>query len=187
MPLADAIRELGDRTRSDLDELYDYYEHTKIAWRIVQLYVQDGRRFTVHNRTTGTAFNQTELLGRSQRYIRESLAVSTFKQVTAQLEDFYFGLLRLWLTEEPRPLSSMEVKFGEVLKAGSIDSLKTDLINKRLNRLSYDSVEDWFKEGEKLMGLGHPRSDQIAQIAELKASRDVLEHRGGVVDAIYQR
>jgi hypothetical protein len=186
MPLADEIQELGNRSRSDLDELYDYYEHTKIAWRVVQLYVKDGRKFKVNNRATGTAFDEASLLGRSQKYITNNLAVSTFKQITTYFEDYYFGLQRIWLSYEPRPLSDMPVTFGDVLKAGSIDSLKTDLIHKRLHRKSYDSVSDWFKDGEKLMNLGRPTVDQIAKLAEMKASRDVLEHRRGIVDPTYR-
>jgi hypothetical protein len=186
MPLADEIQELGDRTRLDLDELYDYYEHTKVAWRVVQLYVKDGRRFTVNNRATGTTFDETALLGKAQKYITSNLAVSTFKQITTHLEDYYFGLQRIWLAHEPRPLSDMPVTFGDVLKAGSLDSLKNELINKRLNKKSYDSVSDWFKDGEKLMNLGCPTADQIAGLVEMKASRDVLEHRRGIVDATYR-
>ncbi len=186
MPLADQIQELGDRTRSALVELYDYYEHTKVAWRVVHLYVKDGRKFTVSNRATGTAFDESSLLGKSQRYVTENLAVSTFKQITTLLEDYYFGLQRLWLDDEPRPLSGMEITFGEVLNAGSLDSLKLKLIDKRLNKKSYDSVSDWFKDGEKLMDLGRPTGDQITELAEMKASRDVLEHRRGIVDATYR-
>jgi len=35
MPLEDEIRNLGSRVQKALEELHDFYTHTKIAWQVV--------------------------------------------------------------------------------------------------------------------------------------------------------
>jgi hypothetical protein len=187
MPLEDDIRDLGARSRAALDALHDYYTHTKNAWRVVQLYANEGHKFTVRNRTTGSVLNEQDLLGRAQGYITGQLASGTFKESFAIFEEFFFGLLRLWLSSYPGSLSDLEVTFARVLKAGSLDALTQELIGERLNRRQYQGVKDWFKYLNAQMALGVPTADQINRIAELKASRDILEHHQAVVNSEYRR
>src|SRR4051794_27347355 len=123
MPLEDDIRDLGTRSLSALAALHDYYTHTKIAWRVVQLYANEGHKFAVRNRSTGSVSNEQDLLARAQGYITGQLAAGTFKESFAIFEEFVFGLLRLWLTRYPVSLSDLELTFARVLKAGSLDAL----------------------------------------------------------------
>ena len=43
VPLADAIRDLSDRIQSDLAAGRDYFEHTKIVWRVVRELADQGQ------------------------------------------------------------------------------------------------------------------------------------------------
>ncbi|MDR3632986.1 MAG: hypothetical protein P4L84_04065 [Isosphaeraceae bacterium] len=122
MPLEGGIQDLGMRSLSALDALHEYDTDTKIAWRVVQLYTNEGHHFTVRNRTTGSISNEQDLLARAQGYITVQLAVGTFKESFAIFEEFFFGLLRLWLTRYLGSLSDLEVTFARVLKAGSLDA-----------------------------------------------------------------
>jgi hypothetical protein len=186
MPLEDDIRDLASRSRAALDSLHDYYTHTKNAWRIVRLYARE-HGFTIHNRTTGTVLNEKVLLDRAQGYVSGQLATGTFKESFAIFEEFLFGLLRLWLTTYPGSLSDLQVTFGRILKVGTVSALTQDLIGERLNRRQYQGVKDWFKYLNAQMALGVPSADQIDRIAELKASRDILEHHQGIVTNEYRR
>lgn len=86
MSLADDIRGLGVRTDSAMSALHDYYTHTKAAWRLVQLHIDQGNEFLVSNQTTGTVVNQRELLDLAQGYVSDHLAASTFKQAFSQAD-----------------------------------------------------------------------------------------------------
>src|SRR5207302_1583479 len=103
---------------------------------------------------TGSSVNERDLLGRAQGYITGKLATGTFKEAFAIFEEFFFGLLRLWLTKYPGSLSDLEITFARVLKAGSLDALTQELIGERLNRRQYKGVKDWFKYLNAQMDLG---------------------------------
>ncbi len=51
--------------------------------------------------------------------------------------------------------------------------------------LSYRRVADWFAYLDGIAKLGCPTPDQIQRLAEIKASRDVLVHNGGIANRIY--
>jgi hypothetical protein len=187
MALEEDIRHLAARSLAALDALHDYYTHTQAAWRIVALYTNEGRRFTVRDKITGSAANEQDLLTLARAYISGQLATGTFKDAFAVFEEFFFGLLRLWLTAYPGSLADLEIKFARVLKAGNLDTLIQELIGERLNRRQYTGVRDWFKYLNTQMALGVPSPDQIDRIAELKAARDILEHHQGIVNEDYRR
>ena len=58
-------------------------------------------------------------------------------------------------------------------------------MDKELNELKYERVEDWFAYFEKLAKLGYPTADEVQRLAEIKAARDILVHNKGIVNAIY--
>src|SRR2546423_1678327 len=98
MPLADDIHDLTRRSEAALGESYDYYTHTKLAWRLLQQFVGAGATFSVRVGATGTVVDQGTLIGLSQHYVTGYLAVSALQQFVGVFEDFFFDLLRLWLT-----------------------------------------------------------------------------------------
>jgi len=181
MPLGDDIRDLGARSQAALDALHDYYTHTKNTWRVVQLYANEGHKFTVRNRTTGSVLNEQDLLGRAQGYITGQLATGTFKESFAIFEEFFFGLLRLWLTRYPGSLSDLEVTFARVLKAGSLDALTQELIGERLNRRQYQGVKDWFKYLNRSPGVRPSSKFSSCPVhrgmAPLRPSQDACESK----------
>ncbi len=46
-------------------------------------------------------------------------------------------------------------------------------------------MADWFAYFEKLAKLGCPTAGEIEHLAEIKASRDILVHNKGIVNATY--
>lgn len=48
-------------------------------------------------------------------------------------------------------------------------------------------MRGWVDALEKAITLGCPLPDEIDALAEIKATRDLLEHNAGVVNATYQR
>jgi hypothetical protein len=113
------------------------------------------------------------------------LMSATFQDFVSHSERFTFEFLRAWLTEYPRSLSGNELKFRTVLDATDKDEIIADVVEKEILGLAYKRVADWFAYLEHKAQLGCPTQDQIREIAEIKAARDVLVHNNGVANAIY--
>jgi hypothetical protein len=125
------------------------------------------------------------LVGRAQRYVRDYLMSSTFQHFVSLFEDFFFDLLRHWLAAYPANLSRRQVDFGTVLKSPDQAALVLAVVDKELNELRCERVADWFGYLERLAKLGCPTFDEVARIAEIKASRDILVHNKGIANATY--
>ena len=185
MPLRDEIQRLGWNSLTALDESHDYYTFTKRVWRFVDRVVREGRRFSFRNINTGTRVDQHLLLERSQRYETRYLTSSAFQHFVTVFEDYLFGLLRAWLAAYPASLSKKQIEFGTLLKAGQVDLVVRSVVDKELNELKYERVADWFAYLEKLVKLGCPNPAIIEQLAEIKATRDILVHNQGIANATY--
>jgi hypothetical protein len=185
MVLADDIRDLAGRSLAALDDCHDYFTHTKVVWRLLQQIVGEGRKFTLLNKTTGTVIDQQALVNLTQRYVTDYLASFTFQHFVSLFEEFFFDLLHLGLVADPGSLAKKQLEFGIVLKAPDRAAITHAVVDKELNELKYERVTDWFEYLEKLVKLGCPTTDEMEKIAEIKASRDILVHNKGMVNASY--
>jgi hypothetical protein len=186
MALAADITALRDRALADLSAAHDYYTDTQIAWDIVRRFIDSGQTLSVRNMTTGTVTTQVELAGKSRGYVAEQLAEATFQQFISIFENYFFDLVRLWLTTYPKSLSGKKVDFKDVLDAPDKDAITARVVNKEVNEILYDRPTGWFDYLEDKAKLGCPSQDEIARIAEAKASRDVLVHSRGVAGKAYE-
>lgn len=185
MALADDLRALVDQTQVALEASHDYYTYTKRVWRLMQQVVKEGRTFTFRNLTTGTRVDERELLGRSQLFVTEYLISSTFQHFVAIFEDYFFGLVRHWLVSYPGRLSRKQVEMSAILKAPDKIAIIGSVVERELNELRYERLTDWFAYLEQLSNFGCPTAAEIEQLAEIKASRDILVHNKGIVNATY--
>lgn len=184
--LADDLRSLRDRVLADLHGDYDYYTDTRIAWDIVRQVIAAGHTFSVRNLTTDTVTTQSDLASKARDYVTEQLAEATFQQFISVFESFFLDFLRLWLMAYPQSLSGKKVDFQVVLESPDKNAITLLVVNKELNDILYDRLAGWFKYMEDKVKLGCPTPDEIARLAEAKASRDVLVHNRGVASKIYE-
>ncbi|HUT12980.1 MAG TPA: hypothetical protein VMY42_20965 [Thermoguttaceae bacterium] len=185
MALADEIKKLRDDSLAALDEAHNYYSHTKSAWRLLQQFLRQGRKVTIRNLATGSTVEEHELPALAQKYVTGYLTSATFQHFVSLFEDFVFGFLRAWLIEDPRSLSKKQLTFGTVLESSDRIEIVRTVVERELVDLAYDRVDAWFKYLEKTAKLGCPTQGQIEQLAEIKASRDVLVHNRGAANAKY--
>lgn len=185
MALAEDVRALAASSVAELDAAHDYHAHTRTAWRLVQEVVARGGTFVARNPVTGTVADQKSFADLGQRYVSTYLAAATFQHFVAVFEDFVFGLLRLWLTAYPGSLSEKEIKFGLVLRAPDKDAITQAVVDRELNELKYERVSEWFVYLDRRAKLGVPEATLVEALAEIKASRDILAHNNGVVNAVY--
>ncbi|HEY2158639.1 MAG TPA: hypothetical protein VGH33_23615, partial [Isosphaeraceae bacterium] len=188
MPLAGEVEELERRIQADLKKSFDYYEHTKIAWRLIQRLSDEGRPVSVENIDTGTVVDGPTLASLAQGYVTGYLAESVFQHLTTLFEDFLFGLLRCWLMAYPAAIPNKKdkpVDLATILDANDRDAIIETVIDRELDALKYKRPAAWFKYLAEHIKLGGPTGDQIEQLSEIKASRDVLVHSRGIVNEIY--
>ena len=186
MALADDLRALRDQALADLNAAHDYYTDTKAAWRIVQKVVEAGTTFSIRNATTGSVTTQADIAAKARGYVAGQLAEATFQQFLSVFENFFFDLLRLWLLAYPQSLLGKKVDFKAILEATDKDAIVLHAVNKELNEVLYERPTGWFEYLGGKVKLGCPTPVEIEQIAEAKASRDVLVHGRGLVGKSYE-
>lgn len=185
MALIDDISSLRSECLAALDASHNYYGHTKSAWRLVQQLVRQGQTVTIQNQVTGNTVNESELAGLAQTYVTGYLASATFQHFVSLFERFIFDFLQAWLTEYPGSLSATQLQLRTVLDAADKQEIIVSVVRKEILGLAYKRVPEWFAYMEKVCQLGCPTHDQIVQLAEIKASRDVLVHNGGIANLTY--
>ena len=122
---------------------------------------------------------QSDLSRRARGYVTRQLTEATFQQFISTFESYFFDLLRLWLTAYPQSLGGRKVDFKAVLDAPDKDSITHLVISKELNEVLYERPAEWFAYLQEKVKLGCPSAIEIEQIAEAKATRDVLIHNRG--------
>jgi hypothetical protein len=186
MVLVDDLQALRNRALADLNAAHDYYADTTTAWDIVGKFVQGGQVFSVRYPTTGTVRTQAELAAKAQGYLAEQVAEATFQQFISIFENYFFDLLHLWLMAYPKNLIGKKVDFKAVLDAPDKDAITLLVVCKELTEVLYERPTGWFAYLEDKVKLGCPTPDEIVQVAEAKATRDMLVHNRGMANKIYE-
>lgn len=185
MALIDELAQLRDKTLASLDASHDYFAHTAYAWRLVQQVVREGSEFTTRNQVTGSTIDQSELSGRAQEYVTVYSTSATFQHFVSLFENFVVGFFRAWLTAYPKRLENKQVQFGTILEATDKEQIVAAVVEKKAHDLGYQRLADCLAELKNMAGLDCPKQSQIDQLAEIKASRDVLVHNNGIANAVY--
>lgn len=185
MSLGDDIRAVAERADRDLNAAHDYFEHSRLVWRFFESSPGAEEHPAYTNRATSTTVTRDDLVQLSQNYTREYLTVFTFQKFVSLFEGFVFDLLRLVLVHNPRQLAKKQVEFSAILNAADRDQVILAVVNKELNELKYERPREWFEYPNRTVRLDCPTAEEVEAVAEIKASRDVLEHNAGVANAIY--
>lgn len=101
-------------------------------------------------------------------------------------EHLFFDLLRIILLDQPESLSrKKQIDYAIILEAESKADIIWKLIDRELNEIKYKNIGEWFTYLYKLVSIPQLSKDDIEQISEAKASRDILVHNGGIVNQLY--
>ncbi len=185
MALSGDIRTLRNRILADLNAAHDYHEDSKAAWSIVAKAIVAGEKLSIQNVMTGTVTTEAGLAAKAQVYIVEHLSEGTFQQFLSIFEGFLHDFLAMWLTAFPGSLGGKTVSFKVVLEAPDKAAVVQSVILREVNELLYSRLSEWFQYLESKAQLGCPTEDEIEQLAEAKATRDVLVHNRGVANRTY--
>ncbi len=166
---------------------------------MVEKFVDEGEKLGDENPDTGDRFDGPTLVDLSQSYVSGYLAESVFQTYVSLFEDYVFGLIGFWLMAYPKGIVGLDDDEGDDrLRKGDRtvplslitdnpdrDSILRVVVDRELDRLKYRRLAAWFEYLEKRAQLGVPSRDQIEQLAEIKAARDILVHGQGIVNPTY--
>jgi hypothetical protein len=82
-------------------------------------------------------------------------------------------------------LVKKQIEFTVVLNATDREAVILHVIDRELNELKYEKLKDWFEYLNKAVRIDCPTPDEIETLAEIKATRDVLEHNAGIANDVY--
>ena len=74
------------------------------------------------------------------------------------------------------------IDFGTILGLPDKQAITAQIVEQEINQTAYRRVSEWFAA----LQLGCPTPDEVERIAEAKATRDLIGHHRGVVNATYQ-
>jgi hypothetical protein len=109
----------------------------------------------------------------------------TFNRFLAIFEDYIFGVWRIWLKHYPASLSKKQIEVGVILETGNLDDVLNSIIDRELNEQKYKKPAEWFENLRKLTNIDPPPNDDIAKLAEMKATRDIIIHNAWIVNSVY--
>ena len=182
--LATDLVDLRDRALTELVELHDYYNDSRVAWRIILQLDKAGSAIRYTNLATATEMSLIDLAGKARGYAQR-VRTATFHQFVGIFESFLLDFLRLWMLAYPRRLGKRTVEFDAILNAADKDAVTMLVIDKEIGEILYARPSAWFEYLGKLVNLGCPTTSEIEQFAEMKATRDVSIHNRGVVNVAY--
>ena len=199
MTLIEQLRDLTSRIQDELSRGSDYYQHTKLAWRLVQSLVAEGRVIDIENEDTGNKTDGPGLTGLAQGYVAKYLAEAVFQHYVSLFEDYTFGLIGFWLMAYPKGIVGLDddenddklkktdktVPLSLITDNPDRESILRAVVERELDRLKYRRLAAWFEYLEKRAQLGVPTKEQIERLAEIKASRDILVHNRGIINQTY--
>ncbi len=203
--LNDRIAQIRDRALNQLDTAHDYYVFTIRLWGHLQSEVEQNQATLIfHNASTNTTVDQHGLLIQAQRYKSWELPASTIQQFVSIFEVFFFDVLREWFLVFPQEVYDKQISGREIASLTDKNAIIEVLIQKELISIAYQKPADWFAYLSKRTGVDFKKADSfkkdIAQpfyetveefetvkqaFCEIKATRDVLIHANGVVNAQY--
>ena len=123
---------------------------------------------------------------------KRDLFASVFVFLVAQLESFMVSICRLVLRHDSRRLKTRvpgidhinKIETAEIIESASRDDLIERLIEREMQAVSYSRPAAFFVYLERVIGITL-REDLRDSWTEMKATRDVIVHNSGIVNATY--
>lgn len=188
-PLIGQLEVLARDAISDIERLQDFQVFTGHSYDRYSKMVSAGHlKESVQNVRTKSTLPGTDLAKVLLGYLDDDLPRVVLYQAVADYEAFFFAFLAVLLRINPRALSlKRQVTVEDILDAADFDTVLERLIQRELHELQYRSVPEWFDFLARIVKLDGVTAEDIARLAELKATRDIHLHNGGIANDTYLR
>ena len=104
----------------------------------------------------------------------------------AVTEGYLIDMLSLILRAFPMKIGDPDKKvdLNIVLQAKCLDGVLEEVISRKIRSVFYATPAEYFEEFEKILSISLP-DDRKAAYCEVKATRDIYVHNGGIVNYVY--
>ncbi|MDP6634976.1 MAG: hypothetical protein QGG42_08775 [Phycisphaerae bacterium] len=122
-----------------------------------------------------------------QSLVNFSLPRNGILTLTPLMEDAFKDLVSIVLHELPDKIADKKnVRISMVLSCSTLEEVRSRTISWFINELSYESPKRYAEIVSNFFGFNLLDIPCFPQYRELKASRDVLVHNGGIANSLYQ-
>jgi len=141
---------------------------------------------TVRDEQIVAARNRSKILSLLEQAVNQDLFAQALVPAVALTEGYLADMLVMILRAFPQKLSSPEKKIDLqlVLQASNLDELLGKIVSNQIHATFYDSPVKYFKYIEHTLSISIPKRRKAAY-AEVKATRDIYVHNGGIANEFY--
>jgi len=187
------VEGLRDQFLDELTQWYAFFIHTANAYELAIKEVTRSNRgvnifySAVRPSIKDYLASPNTLISTLGTYRDKDLQVWVFIQFVMVFETFFFELLKLLMANNPlsMPRKDKTLEWRIVIECADRDEILTKIIETELNQVKYETVSGWFKYLDKVITIGKLAENEREQLAEMKASRDIIVHNAGIVNDIY--
>jgi hypothetical protein len=135
-----------------------------------------------------TARKRTKIIRLLHDAIDEGLAKSSIVSAVAITENYLAEMLGLVLRAFPDKLKGHDkkIELELVLNSNNLDNLFLEIIDRQIHSVFFAGPEKYFQYVENTLSIKIPESSK-ERYAEVKATRDLIVHNEGVINATYIR
>lgn len=128
------------------------------------------------------------------RYLSRDLAANFVVTAVSQFESYLFDVLRIVIRRYPdklklnangQEIKDRQVSIDVILRAGTLDEARSEVIDHRIVAVSYSKPSDYLKYIKSIAGIDTD-DDAFQRFVEIKATRDVIIHNNGVANEMYE-
>ena len=133
-----------------------------------------------------TEYSKPELISRYEYLGLTKLPIDGIFQLVTIVETLLNYIVKEILIEFPAKIPNKRKMDVEIaLSAQSLEEIKLSIIETILNEITYKSPKDYTDEFHKFTGLNLLEYPPYRKYIELKATRDIHIHNGGITNDIY--
>ncbi len=137
---------------------------------------------------TTRIYPKDELLMKYQRLAFHQLSVNAIVQLVTIVETMLGDVVRVVVVRFPKKLGNKRnLSIQTVLESTSIEEIHLRATDALLNELSYKSPAEFAESAQQLFSVNLLECPAFHRYVEVKATRDIFIHNGGVANDVYVR
>lgn len=179
------IIDITNEALKKFDDIYEFRAFTQFAYKVFNDCVSRGYKVNTIIPHTNQNASEKDILSKLKIYEKNYLLELSFQHIVSLFEAWFFDLLRFILSDTNKLNKNSKIDIGEIVNLKNKEEIIQRIIDREINELQYKNPRDWFANLWKFVNINEPKQDEIEQISEIKASRDILVHNKGIANQIY--
>ncbi|MCK4798540.1 MAG: hypothetical protein KAT05_14255 [Spirochaetes bacterium] len=180
-----AVIENKKNAEKSLNDIYEFFALILFPYKILTEEMMKGQDFSINLSQTGIKLDNDGIRKKIESFKDDYLIKLCFQHMVGIFEFWFFETISILLQNPKRINKKKQIDVEMIYKSINLEELKKQIIDNEINELKYKKVADWFKTLNNYINIKSMNNDDIKNISEIKATRDVLVHNNGIVNEIY--